>query len=328
MTLEELYRLLRSSHVQAQGIVNTLQEPLVVLDANFVVINANPSFFQTFRTDREATIGRSLFELGNGQWDVPELRLLLSSVVPKSAVVVDYEVTHDFPGIGHRSMLLTARRLSHPEEAGTSILLALEDVTEQRKADADRDAQLAEAAHRMKNLLAVLHAVANQTAVDGQTVEQYRDKLMGRFTVVVEAQIMVAADGEGADLAALIKRTVTPVAGARAVIAPSPAVALAPHQILPMSMILHELVTNALKYGALSSTDGEVRISWVTEDHDGADCLVLDWSEHGGPPVEPPSRRGYGTNLIRHSARSEGGSVDLTYAPEGLSAHLVMPLAR
>lgn len=83
MTLEELYRLLRAGHVQTQGIFDTLHEALVVLDKSFVVLSANPAFYRAFDTDLDSTVGRSLFELGDGQWDIPELRGLLLDVVPK-----------------------------------------------------------------------------------------------------------------------------------------------------------------------------------------------------------------------------------------------------
>lgn len=89
MTLDELYRLLRTGHVQTQGIVDTLQAPLVVLDKTFCIVTANPAFYQTFDTDRESTVGVSLFDLGNGQWNIHDLRNLLAEVVPKAAAIVD-----------------------------------------------------------------------------------------------------------------------------------------------------------------------------------------------------------------------------------------------
>ena len=78
MTLEDLYRLLRTSHVQAQGIVDTLQEPLLVLDHSYCVLSGNNAFYETFRVSKDETLGRNLFELGNGQWDIEPLRELLS----------------------------------------------------------------------------------------------------------------------------------------------------------------------------------------------------------------------------------------------------------
>jgi PAS domain-containing protein len=97
MNLEDLYRLLRSEHVQAQGIVDTLEEPLLVLDQAGCVLTANRGFYETFRVSRDDTAGRSLFALGDGQWDIPALRHLVGEIIPKSAAIVGYEVEAEFP---------------------------------------------------------------------------------------------------------------------------------------------------------------------------------------------------------------------------------------
>src|SRR5688572_2272693 len=99
---------MRVAHVQAQGIVDTVREPLLVLDGKLCVQAASRSFFETFRVGRDETIGRHLYELGEGQWDVPDLRRLLEEVIPRSAAVEGYEVEHDFPRLGRRSMRLDA----------------------------------------------------------------------------------------------------------------------------------------------------------------------------------------------------------------------------
>src|SRR3712207_5951031 len=115
MNLEDLYRLLRSSHVQAQGIVDTIDEPLVVLDERGRILEANRAFFGTFLVERDDTIGVPLRTLGNGQWDVPQLTKLIAEVIPKATAIVDYEITHEFPHIGKRTFLLTARRVWKPD---------------------------------------------------------------------------------------------------------------------------------------------------------------------------------------------------------------------
>ena len=90
-------------------------DPLLLLDQNLCVQRASQAFFTTFKVDRDETIGQYFYELGDRQWDIPELRFLLEVVIPKSAAVVDYEVEHDFPGPGRRTMLVSARRLFHPD---------------------------------------------------------------------------------------------------------------------------------------------------------------------------------------------------------------------
>jgi PAS domain-containing protein len=114
LDLDDLYRLLRTTHVQAQAVVDTVREPLLVLDRELTVLSASRSFYETFGVGRDETLGRHLYELGDGQWDIPDLRHLLEAVIPRSAAVEGYEVEHDFPGLGRRAVLLHARRLSAP----------------------------------------------------------------------------------------------------------------------------------------------------------------------------------------------------------------------
>ena len=115
MTLEDLYRLLRSGHVQAQGIVDTIRAPLVVLDEALIVVNTNPAFLETFQVTRDETVGECFLNLGNGQWSNPELEILLREVIPKASAILDYEIVHTFPKIGRRTMLVSARFASKNE---------------------------------------------------------------------------------------------------------------------------------------------------------------------------------------------------------------------
>ena len=113
----------------AQGIVETVREPLMVLNGDLKVQSANRSFYQTFQTTPPETEGRRIYDLGNGQWDIPRLRELLEEIIPQNAVFENFEVEHDFPGIGVRTMMLNARRLEARPGHPPLILLALEDVT-------------------------------------------------------------------------------------------------------------------------------------------------------------------------------------------------------
>src|SRR5438477_6106545 len=110
MNLKDLYRLFHNADVQAQSIVDTVPEPLLVLDQNLCVETANRAFFETFKLTGDETIGRPLYELGSGQWNISELRQLLEDISPKSTAVIAFEVDSDFPGLGHRNMLVSARR--------------------------------------------------------------------------------------------------------------------------------------------------------------------------------------------------------------------------
>jgi two-component system CheB/CheR fusion protein len=114
----------------AEGIVDTVREPLLILDGDLRVVSANRSFFKTFRVAQEETEGSLVYELGNHQWDIPKLRELLETILPRSSEFNDFTVEHDFPTIGRKKMLLNARRIYEEEKKTLLILLAIEDVTE------------------------------------------------------------------------------------------------------------------------------------------------------------------------------------------------------
>jgi PAS domain S-box-containing protein len=125
------------SEIVASDIVETIPSALIILDRNLIITSANRAFYQTFRTSPAETEGCLIYDLGNRQWDIPALRTLLESVIPHRASVEGFEVEHDFPSIGRRTMLVNARKIFRPGSHDGSILLAIEDVSEERAARAE-----------------------------------------------------------------------------------------------------------------------------------------------------------------------------------------------
>ena len=119
----------------AEAIVETVREPLLILDADLRVVKATRSFYETFQTSAVETEARGIFDLGGGEWSIPRLRELLEEILPRDARLDDFEVAHEFPSIGYRSMLLNARRIHQPVAGKPMILLAIEDITERRQAE-------------------------------------------------------------------------------------------------------------------------------------------------------------------------------------------------
>src|SRR6185312_1654718 len=122
------------SDIAASDIVETVPSALIVLDRNLNITSANRAFYQTFRTSPDETEGCHIYALGNRQWDIPALRTLLESVIPHRASVEGFEVDHNFPSIGRRTMLVNARKIFRPGDHDGFILLAIEDVSEERAA--------------------------------------------------------------------------------------------------------------------------------------------------------------------------------------------------
>jgi PAS domain S-box-containing protein len=133
----EMAKKKAASDIAASDIVETVPSALIVLDRNLNITSANRAFYQTFRTSADETEGCHIYALGNRQWDIPALRTLLESVIPHRASVEGFEVEHVFPTIGRRTMLVNARKIFRPGDHDGSILLAIEDVSEERAARAE-----------------------------------------------------------------------------------------------------------------------------------------------------------------------------------------------
>jgi len=117
----------------AENIVETVREPLLVLDSKLKILSANGSFYATFKVTPEETIGNFIYDLGNQQWDIPKLRLLLEKIIPQNTIFNDYEVDHVFQSIGQKNILLNARQIYRKDIGQQVILLALEDITERKQ---------------------------------------------------------------------------------------------------------------------------------------------------------------------------------------------------
>ncbi|MFA5182502.1 MAG: PAS domain S-box protein, partial [Syntrophales bacterium] len=117
----------------AESIVETVREPLLILDADLKIISANRNFYRTFKVTPGETLGCFIYDLGNRQWDIPKLRKLLEEVLPEKEAFDDFEVDHNFPDIGHKNMLLNARQIYRKDIGTQMVLLAIEDITEQKR---------------------------------------------------------------------------------------------------------------------------------------------------------------------------------------------------
>lgn len=134
----------------AEAIVETIREPLLVLDADLTVLTANRSFYKIFHTNKKETVKKPIYKLGNGQWDYPKLRYLLTDILPQKSFFQDFEIEHDFPSIGKRIVLLNGRKIVNKNQKKPMILLAIEDITEKKQIDRQKDDFISIASHELK----------------------------------------------------------------------------------------------------------------------------------------------------------------------------------
>lgn len=195
---------------------------------------------------------------------------------------------------------------------------------ERAKADLRQRMLNEELNHRVKNILAVIKSLVTHPARDGQTLETYVDALRGRIQALAFAHDQVVRSDGGGALRELLEAELTPYRseGTEIKLEGEP-VWLDARAFSVMALMLHELSTNAAKYGALSEAGGHLTIRWS---RDEAGACVIDWQEKGGPEVVAPSRRGFGSVLIERSIPFDlGGKSDVTFWPEGLGARFVIP---
>lgn len=217
------------------------------------------------------------------------------------------------------------------DPAENEVGVLFQDISDRRRAESEREMLTLELSHRVKNTLAVVQGLASQTGRNMATVDEFRASFIGRLHALAKAHdLLLAAQWSSADMRKLIETALDAydTAGGGAVAISGPPVKLSPKQGLGLSLILHELSTNAAKYGALSTPGGHLVVGWAQEIVDGAHNIVLRWEEHGGPPVAPPRSQGFGTRLIERASRSElAGTAELVFAPEGCRMTLRFPLA-
>jgi two-component sensor histidine kinase len=197
------------------------------------------------------------------------------------------------------------------------------DITERKRSEAQIAILAREAEHRARNLLANVKAMVQLSQAD--TPDSLKEAIGGRLEALTKVHsLFVKSRWTGAELRSLITQELSPYsrAGDMRTWIDGPSVMLKPDLAQAIAVALHELATNAAKYGALSVDTGRVRVEWRCAD----DRLVLRWTEAGGPPVKPPTRRGFGTNLMRTMIRSQGGGdVRLDWNAEGLTCEIVLP---
>ena len=203
------------------------------------------------------------------------------------------------------------------------------DITKRKEADAERELLTHELSHRVKNTLAVVQGLANQTSRETHSVEEFRLAFIGRLEALGQAHgLLLESQWQSADLRKLVEKSLHAydIGKRHDIIITGDPVLLKPKQGLGLALILHELATNAAKYGALSSARGGLRVSW-TRESDAGQHLRIHWQERNGPPVLPPQKRGFGTKLIDRASQFElRGEANLHFDPDGLKAEIAFPL--
>jgi two-component sensor histidine kinase len=239
---------------------------------------------------------------------------------------VDYRIV--LPGRGVRWIesrsFISYEGDGHPQRVvGVNI-----DITERKQAEDQRKQLNAELDHRVKNALATINAVVSHTSEEKNSVADFVAALEGRIQSMAAAHHLLSSrQWQGMSLTELVRRELAPYSTSNNTDISGPEVVLKPEAGQAIAMVLHELATNAAKYGSLSATGGHVSVTWSHRpDGHAQSWLCIQWEERGGPNVVPQVQSGYGTSVIRDLIPYElGGTVDLVHSPEGVCCKLEIP---
>jgi two-component sensor histidine kinase len=210
------------------------------------------------------------------------------------------------------------------QDGRPAVLATVMDITARKQTQEHQRLIIGELEHRTRNLFAVVQAVITNSLKDVRTVAEASYILGGRVKALSQAySILEDTAWKGAPLAQIIAGQ--SILDTKRVTVDGCEIAITPRAAQQFAMIIHELATNALKYGALSSPDGRVSISCKTERYNGGGSFVFLWKETGGPRVSPPTRRGFGSVILLEAAE-QFGNVTVNYPPEGLIYQLQLDL--
>ncbi|MBU2341489.1 MAG: PAS domain-containing protein [Alphaproteobacteria bacterium] len=211
------------------------------------------------------------------------------------------------------------------ERQVTGVFIQGHDVTEEVEATQRQTLLIHELNHRVKNTLAIVQGLAQQSFGLDESNRAGRDAFAARLGALSAAHnLLTSCNWESAEVRSLIAGSLDAALGnaAERCELEGPDLVLRPQQAVALAMIVHELATNALKYGALSVPDGRVAVQWAASIEDETVSIALDWTESGGPPVDPPQAKGFGSRLIQSGLGGRKGSVAVDYERSGLHCHI------
>lgn len=316
---------LRESERHHRLVVETAQDIVFSTDLGQIITACNPAAGAALGVPYPELVGRSVIEF----LDPADLDYAASKLEEKLADggTTLYEITV-IDGTGRRMRWEINSTLAYDLDGQPVGIHAIaRDMTERHAFEQRQTLLINELNHRVKNTLALVQSLAVQSFKPDVEPERAREAFETRLGALAAAHdLLTREQWEGATLGELVAATTDGHARTEEQVGASgPDLRITPRAAVSLAMALHELCTNAAKYGALSSEEGRVAISWATEDR----SLIFDWRERGGPTVAPPENRGFGLRMIERALASDlSGEVEIDFARKGLHCHLEAPLER
>ena len=318
----------------AQAMVDTVRESLLVLDGDLRIVAASRSFYSTFKTTPAETKGRLIYDLGSGGWNGPALRELLERIIPEHGVMDHFEVEQDFPGIGKRTMLLSARKVFYQGDLNTTLLLAIEDITDRRIAERllhnlseQKDMLLSEMSHRVANSLQIIASILllKARSVQSEETRGHLEDAHRRVMSVASLQQHLQATGKGeeVEIGSYLSKLCDTLTGS--MVKEKDSVALkvvadagttTSEQAVSIGLIVTELVINALKHAfPVNMKSGTISVGYEVK----GDDWKLSVSDNGAGMPEKLNKEqtGLGTTLVKALAQQLEAQVETVTSGKG-----------
>ncbi len=312
-----------------RGAVSATRMAMVITDPNRPdnpIVFVNGAFLEMTGYRGDEVLGRNCRFLQGAETDPDAVREIRTALREKREVQIEL-VNHKRDGSSFLNELLIKPIFDERGEL-VHYFASQIDVSAHRQAQAltratEQRLRLVaeELTHRVRNTLSTVQAIVRQTVRNASSLAEVNEVVGARLVALAQAhEALTQHDWERAELGAIVRNTVQAhrdvpdrfeIAG--------PAVYLGAKSSLAIAMAIHELCTNAIKYGSLSVASGKVQVVWTFQPREGGGQLTLTWRERGGPPVAAPARKGFGSTLIKEGLTSDlGGTVELNYDPTGL----------
>ncbi|HUD02934.1 MAG TPA: histidine kinase dimerization/phosphoacceptor domain -containing protein [Candidatus Paceibacterota bacterium] len=320
-----------------RAIVDTIHEPFLVLDADLRIIVASRSFYEKFKVSKEDTQGELLYEIGNGQYDIPALRHFLKNIIPEHAVMKEYKIVHNFLNIGKRTMFLSAREVVYENSQRKHVLLTMGDVTgqelldeEKEKLSNEKDLMIREMKHRMANSLQLIASIlilksevvespevrthlkdAHERIMSIATVEKFLDTTSLNEEVEVGPYLTGLCESLSASMIGSNKPITLTIEAGSGLVTSSVGISL--------GLITAELVMNCLKHAFPNGKHGSIVVTYNAH-KDGWELAVKD--DGVGVSVNPLRKEGLGTTIVQSLARQLGAEVHMTTGSHGTAVSI------
>jgi PAS domain S-box-containing protein len=324
----------------AHAIVDTVRDPLLVLDHDLRIVAANRAFHQAFQLVDQDIRGHLIYEIDDGQWNIPGLRTILEAITKDHETVEGYDVDRDFPRVGRRIMLLNARKVFYEAGTHTTTLLAFEDITDRRAVEEqvqellrEKDMLLQEIQHRVANSLQIIASILlikARTVQSEETRLQLEDAHQRVMSVAaVQQHLQVSGRGATIDIGNYLTKLCETLA--QSMIGDSRPITLkvetdagtvVSHQAVSIGLIVTELVMNALKHAFPDDkNDAAILVSYNVSDTDWQPTI----SDNGSGMPDPNASRkkgGLGTSLVRSLAKQLDAQVSIACDANGTAVSI------